>query len=216
MQILSHRGYWQEASEKNTEIAFHRSFGLGFGTETDVRDALGELVISHDPPVGGEMKFSYFLEIYKEYDQALPLALNVKADGLQSRLKILLEQYQVNNYFMFDMSVPDAKLYVEQGFKVFTRQSELESVPSLYEPSIGVWLDCFYGDWLDNNVLESHINQHKQVCLVSPDLHKRSYKEFWQNLRAMSVVSSPETSHKVMICTDFPEEAKLFFADVLT
>ncbi len=220
MLILSHRGYWQTAAEKNTEVAFHRSFGLGFGTETDVRDALGELVISHDPPVGGEMKFSDFLEIYNEYkqqqNQPLPLALNVKADGLQSRLKPLLEQYQITDYFMFDMSVPDAKLYVEQAFKVFTRHSELETTPSLYEASAGVWLDCFYGDWIDNNVLESHVNQHKQVCLVSPDLHKRSYQEFWQNLKAMPVVTNPKTSHQVMLCTDFPEAAKLLFSDVLT
>jgi glycerophosphoryl diester phosphodiesterase len=178
MHILSHRGYWQTAAEKNTETAFHRSFSLGFGTETDVRDALGELVISHDPPIGGEMKFSYFLEIYNGYkqrhSQPLPLALNVKADGLQSRLKLLLEQYEITNYFMFDMSVPDAKLY---------------------------------------DVLESHIKQNKQVCLVSPDLHKRSYQEFWQKLKAMAVVRSPEITDKVMLCTDFPEAAKLLFTD---
>ncbi|MFN5856701.1 MAG: hypothetical protein ACK456_12545 [Pseudanabaenaceae cyanobacterium] len=217
MHILSHRGYWQTAAEKNTETAFHRSFSLGFGTETDVRDALGELVISHDPPIGGEMKFSYFLEIYNGYkqrhSQPLPLALNVKADGLQSRLKLLLEQYEITNYFMFDMSVPDAKLYIEQDFKVFTRHSELETVPSLYESSMGVWLDCFYGDWIDNDVLESHIKQNKQVCLVSPDLHKRSYQEFWQKLKAMAVVRSPEITDKVMLCTDFPEAAKLLFTD---
>ena len=38
MQVISHRGYWKAASEKNTQTAFKRSFSLGYGTETDVRD----------------------------------------------------------------------------------------------------------------------------------------------------------------------------------
>jgi glycerophosphoryl diester phosphodiesterase len=45
MKIMSHRGYWRGEDEKNTTTAFSRSFDLGFGTETDVRDALGQLVI---------------------------------------------------------------------------------------------------------------------------------------------------------------------------
>ncbi len=38
MIILSHRGYWKEVSEKNKPIAFERSFSLGLGTETYIRD----------------------------------------------------------------------------------------------------------------------------------------------------------------------------------
>lgn len=48
MIILSHRGYWLKESEKNSIAAFKRSFSMGFGTETDVRDRDGQLVISHD------------------------------------------------------------------------------------------------------------------------------------------------------------------------
>ena len=55
MEILSHRGYWKTVTEKNTIIAFKRSFNLGFGTETDIRDLNGNLVISHDMP-STEMK----------------------------------------------------------------------------------------------------------------------------------------------------------------
>jgi len=36
MQILSHRGYWKETKEKNQEVAFERSFSLGFGKENDI------------------------------------------------------------------------------------------------------------------------------------------------------------------------------------
>ncbi len=52
MIILSHRGYWKSEEERNQEVAFHRSFDLGYGTETDIRDIQGKLVISHDMPQG--------------------------------------------------------------------------------------------------------------------------------------------------------------------
>ena len=57
MKILSHRGYWKTAEEKNTATAMHRSFSLGFGTETDVRDYNGKLVISHDIPDSSAISF---------------------------------------------------------------------------------------------------------------------------------------------------------------
>jgi len=41
MLVISHRGYWKELAEKNRPIAFERSFALGFGTETDIRDYKG-------------------------------------------------------------------------------------------------------------------------------------------------------------------------------
>ena len=75
MQILSHRGYWHDfLSESNKRIAFERSFDLGFGTETDLRDICGEIVISHDMPKGDEMTFEELLEIMGRRN--LPLALN--------------------------------------------------------------------------------------------------------------------------------------------
>lgn len=61
MLFLSHRGRWLEPSEKNTEAAFVRWFAQGFGTETDVRDLDGQVVISHDPPRSGAMPLARFL-----------------------------------------------------------------------------------------------------------------------------------------------------------
>jgi glycerophosphoryl diester phosphodiesterase len=87
MKILSHRGYWKEVAEKNTIEAMRRSFSLGFGTETDVRDYNGDLVISHDIADENAISFQKFLEIYGEYSKDLPLALNIKSDSLQLKLK---------------------------------------------------------------------------------------------------------------------------------
>jgi hypothetical protein len=208
MEIISHRGYWRNVGEKNQEIAFRRSFELGFGTETDIRDASGKLVIAHDPPKGSEITVERFLQIYLEYDRSLPLALNIKADGLQTRLKVLLEKYLIANYFVFDMSIPDAIGYQQQGLKAFTRHSDIETVPYLYKSVIGVWIDGFESDWVDETAIITHLDAGKQVCIVSSELHKRDYRPFWERLAKMSIINHPY----LMICTDYPEEAKKFFA----
>lgn len=208
MIILSHRGYWKDVSEKNLSIAFERSFSLGFGTETDIRDYKDELVISHDIADENCISVKEMLEIYNKYNNTLFLALNIKADGLQVKLKELLEEYNITNYFVFDMSVPDGLQYLKQDIKVFTRESEYEKIPSFYEESCGVWLDEFQGHWITKEVIEYHIKNNKQICIVSPDLHKREYKKEWQHYKE---IEKELGINNLMICTDYPEDAKEFF-----
>ena len=207
MHILSHRGYWKSLEEKNTEVAFRRSFELGFGTETDFRDFCGELVIAHDVATAEAISVKQFFEIYNSYSSKLPLAINIKSDGLQKLLREALETYNITNYFLFDMSVPDALVYIRQGgFNVYTRQSEHEKEPSFYDEAKGVWMDMFFSDWIEEEDILRHLEKGKEVCMVSPDLHKREPKEFWERLKKMSVIHS----EKVSICTDFPEDCKSF------
>jgi glycerophosphoryl diester phosphodiesterase len=207
MIILSHRGYWKSAEEKNALIAFERSFSLAFGTETDLRDRDGALAISHDPARQGALSAEAFFSAYRQHAQDLPLALNIKADGLQKLLAAALLEYQIQNYFVFDMSVPDMIAYIKTGLRVFTRQSDYEPNPVLYEQSQGVWLDGFNSDWVDEATLENHLKNGKQVCLVSPELHGRPFEAFWARLTKMPVTKSSD----VMICTDHPEQARKIF-----
>jgi glycerophosphoryl diester phosphodiesterase len=207
MQILSHRGYWTQASERNTEAAFERSFERGFGTETDVRDWDGRLVISHDPPTGQPLLLEAFFEQYRRFDGEAPLALNIKADGLCKRLQSALAEYGIRNYFVFDMSVPDALQYARRGLPFFTRQSEYEVQPSLYEDAAGVWMDCFEREWMDAAQIERHTRAGKRVCLVSPELHGRPHLPFWRSLVAWEM----HRADRLMICTDHPEAAKEYF-----
>ncbi len=208
MIILSHRGYWKEVPEKNLPIAFERSFSLGFGTETDIRDYKSELVISHDIADEKCISVKEMFEIYNQYDNTLPLALNIKADGLQVKLKELLKEYKIKDYFVFDMSVPDGLGYLKQNIKAFTRESEYEKIPSFYDEACGIWLDEFQGHWITKEVIEKHIKNNKQICIVSPDLHKREYKNEWQHYKEIEKELSIDN---LMICTDYPEEAKEFF-----
>ncbi len=209
MKILSHRGYWKSIEEKNTERAFDRSFSLGFGTETDIRDLAGELVVSHDMPQSGALPAKKMLEIHQGNDSALPLALNIKSDGLQLPLIILIEKYEVEHYFLFDMSIPDALISLKHGLKCFTRQSEYEPDPAFYSQAEGVWLDGFHEEWWDEELVQKHLDRGKKVCMVSPDLHRRPHLPFWEKLASWDARSSSA----LMICTDLPEAAKELFGD---
>lgn len=113
MEIISHRGYWLELHERNQPVAFHRSFDLGFGTETDVRDCAGRLLISHDMPTGDEMTLDDLLDIMG--GRNLPLAINIKADGLAKAIAAKFTERGHTNWFVFDMAVPDMRSYLAEG-----------------------------------------------------------------------------------------------------
>ncbi|MFT4967182.1 MAG: hypothetical protein ACI9CD_000179 [Candidatus Deianiraeaceae bacterium] len=200
--IITHRGFWLEKSEQNQKIAFERALQSGFGIETDLRDANGTVVISHDIPKGGEMTFDEFICLYKQHNTDTMLALNIKSDGLQTIVKNIMEKHSVANYFCFDMSVPDALHYHRNNLTFFTRESEYENTP-LYEFAQGVWIDVFISsNWITEEVIHGHINNGRKVCFVSPELHRRDYTEEWERYK--------QYYHKfgdnAMFCTDYPSK----------
>src|SRR5262245_54059112 len=130
MQIISHRGLWMRAEEKNSQAAFAESFRAGFGAEVDVRDLDGALVVSHDPPTRGALALDAVLEDHRRLGPSLPLALNVKSCGLASRLVEAICRFAVADCFVFDMAVPDALDYVRRGLPAYTRISEHEEQPA--------------------------------------------------------------------------------------
>ncbi len=207
MQIISHRGYWQVPDEKNKSISFQRSFGLELGTETDIRDYLGEIVISHDIADATAITLQDMFTIYNESVKKPILALNIKSDGLQQKLKIALQQFEIKNYFVFDMSVPDTLGYIAEGIDFFSRQSEFEPKPVFYKECKGVWLDAFMADWYDTQIIIDHLRNKKKVAIVSSDLHKRDVMPMWERLKKDEI-------HKmdgVVLCTDVPEYALNYF-----
>jgi glycerophosphoryl diester phosphodiesterase len=208
MIILSHRGYWKYVSEKNTRSSFERSFELGFGTETDIRDNGGKLVVSHEMANDSAMQIEEFLDIYRSFGKRLHLALNIKADGLQTELKRLLCDYEVENYFVFDMAVPDGLLYARQKFVTFTRHSDFEPTPSYYDLAQGIWLDEFMSHWITDSVIEEHLKARKSICIVSPELHNRDNSAEWKHYQELERKIGHD---RLMLCTDFPELAQEFF-----
>ncbi|MBD3751770.1 MAG: phosphodiesterase [Micrococcales bacterium] len=201
MRVISHRGWWLNPAEKNTRLAFERSFAAGFATETDIRDdGRGGLVISHDPPTGGEMTLGALLELASAYALNGPMALNIKADGLASAVAQELARYPQLEAFVFDMSVPDTPAYFAVGVDVFARRSEVEPVTVWPELVRGVWLDAFEEERYTTFDLEALLADGP-VCVVSSELHGRDPKPLWTLLRPLV------RSEGLILCTDLPDEA---------
>lgn len=207
MEIISHRGYWKNNDEKNQLVAFHQSFSLGFGTETDFRDYDQEIVIAHDIPLPSSIKANIFFQLYHQYHCNSTLALNIKADGLQLKIKQLIEEHKIDNYFVFDMSVPDTIGYINHDINFYSRQSEYETSPVFYKECAGIWLDAFVDTWYTTDLILTHLNNNKKVAIVSPELHQRDYLPLWQQLKD----SYMHQQKNVIICTDLPEQAADFF-----
>lgn len=208
MNIIAHRGLWTVSEEKNTEEALLRALDQDFGIETDIRDYMGRLVISHN--VADES--SPLAEVLFRHCQARMvdsvLALNVKADGIQPLLIPLLEKYGISNYFLFDMSVPEMVVYHEKAMPYYTRQSDIEKECVLYETAAGVWMDSFYNDtWLTAAEIDKHLSNQKRVCLISPELHGKPYQNLWKMLQRNGF----SKFRQIALCTDNPVLAKEYF-----
>lgn len=203
MEVISHRGYWKTPDEKNGLVAFDRSFALGFGTETDIRDHDGRLVISHDMPIDRPMPIEVYLDSLKrKATKPLLQALNIKADGQAELLAKALAGVQ-HPWFVFDMSIPDTLQHLKVGNPVYARMSEYEPFPEALKSRIkGIWLDGFEGIWYSADTIRGLLDQGLGVCVVSPELHKRAdYADFWRSL-------IPFRDHPgLSLCSDLPEEA---------
>ena len=204
MEVISHRGYWKTAPEKNLEVAFERSFALGFGTETDIRDQNGRLVISHDMPTGEVLSLDTYLDcLARSATRPLLQALNIKADGLAKPLAAAMKG-NPNPWFVFDMSLPDTLMQLQAGNPVYMRLSEYETIPTRLEARIkGIWLDAFEGLWYDVDTFGALLNRGLSVCVVSPELHEREdHVELWTSLRPLRHRTG------LSLCTDLPEQAR--------
>ncbi len=207
MQIISHRGYWKDfATESNKKIAFERSFNMGIGTETDLRDVKGTIVISHDMPRGTEMTFEELLQIMS--GRNLPLALNIKADGLGTEIERLLMKYEHTNYFTFDMSVPDLVYQTEKtNLNVYTGCSDMNPYSPMNKKVKGIWLDAFYEVWYSEKQIIDFLNTGKEVCIVSEDLHGRVNDKQWCMLNRYEFLDND----RIMLCTNEPDKAAMYF-----
>lgn len=219
IECIAHRGFWNDDSPKNSASSFEQAFRSGFGVETDLRDHLGQVVISHDPPGSErppELTFAELLELYKKLGGQGTLALNIKADGLAMDIKKTLEDHEISQYFVFDMSIPDMLSYTRLGMNVFARQSELET-PLIFQDgnaygataTKGIWLDAFYSVWYPPKLVTGHLAAGFDVCMVSPELHRRDHLKWWREIKkTMSQVdvNAHQRIGKLMLCTDYPEK----------
>lgn len=185
--------------------ALERSIKEGYGFETDFRDCAGKILISHNPPKGTEITADDLFKMYQKSESKEPLALNIKADGLQDMMAALLKKYSIDNYFFFDMSVCDTVIYVEKKLKIASRLSEYEKDMPFYKDSATVWIDYFNSDGSTIQKVKETLRDKKIACVVSPELHKRSYQQMWSQLLPL------KDEPNLYLCTDVPDIAKDYF-----
>jgi hypothetical protein len=201
--VLAHRGIWYRVSDQNSPRALRAALEQGFGLETDVRDHLGELVISHDMPDDPDLTLADVLS----WVLGVPglIALNIKADGLGQALKNRLEPLAHPEIFAFDMSLPQARTFSNLDLPIAARVSEFESIQNLkrgpYASSAYLWIDCFDSDWFlnDETLVEALIG--RTGILVSPEIHGRDFMDGWFWIRDLR-----SQGYRVGLCTDYPLE----------
>jgi len=209
VDIIAHRGLWLKESEQNSIESLTQAIKSGYGVETDIRDLDGKIVISHDLPNKKNILLSSFLEIYQSLNSfngfKPSIAINIKSDGLHEKLVDLIDRFDVNNYFVFDMSIPDTLKYINLKLNTFIRISEYEIYPRKLKGIKGVWIDQFKKQWFTIDEISKHLIEGRDVCIVSSELHGRDEHELWKNIKHSSF------DGRIMICTDKPRKAEQYF-----
>lgn len=214
MHIVAHRGITSPTEKKdgNTIELLLSSLNKGFGVETDLRDFLGNIVLSHDPPTKQTALLEEFLCRINTLNKKQVLALNIKSDGQHNVIRSILQKYESNktkileNAFFFDMSIPSlyqfSKIFPKRNLA--SRISDLECIPLLYDRIGWLWVDCFEKEWFDEEQIEKFMADGKNLCFVSPELHNLPHLELWKKLK--------QSGHNgLYLCTDLAAEAKSFF-----
>jgi len=166
MQIIAHR--------RNT-VEELKATPIEYGIEMDIRSYGDKLIVHHDPFVDAVD----FEEWIKHFHHKT-LILNIKEEGIEYRVKDIVEKHGIQDYFFLDLSFPYLIKMVNKGEKrVAVRFSEYESLEtalSLAGMAEWVWIDYFTKMPLTKKAYNA-LSRHFKICIVSPELQGRDAKE---------------------------------------
>lgn len=207
-QIICHRGYWDDHSfPPNSLESFSRAFENGYGVETDIRNIGETIIIGHDI-ADNECTLNDFFHAYSAFESSssypASLLLNIKADGLAASITNLLDKFRIQQYFCFDMSVPETLSYEKHNLNYLVRFSEYEDNTVLIRSlnPMGIWVDSFHGKLYDNEALTDLADVASNLFIVSPELHKRSITD---DYLAWLDVLHGKIGMNLKVCTDVPQ-----------
>ncbi len=200
--IYAHRGVGTSRDQQNSPLSMETAHKLGFGVETDFRSHNNRLVISHDPYMDNDFA------CLNEFDfQDIPVAMNVKEDGLFKQYQEFLDTNQHEHSFIFDGSIPEMAKIRDMGLPHALRLSEYER--ELPWETRFIWVDAFVSEWWLGNQEIIDLQQEHFLVFVSPELHGRNFESAWTYFRTIS----QEKSKKFGICTDLPSQLKEFLSE---
>jgi hypothetical protein len=172
-----------------------------YGVEVDIRSHGNDLVVNHEPFVSGENLNTWITA----YNHSM-LILNVKEEGLETRLLSLMKKWGIEDFFFLDQSFPFLIKTSSAGERrCAARVSEYEPVDTALSlaPKIDwVWVDCFTKFPLTKYDAERLKKRSLKLCLVSPELLERFGENEIPNIYAVM------TERRIQIdavCTKFPE-----------
>ncbi len=159
-------------SHRINTLAQLRALPTCYGAELDIRSHGNDLIIHHDPFVAGEPFYCWVAE-YKHGT----LILNVKEEGLETRLIDLMKKHRIDDYFFLDQSFPFLIKWSKLGERrCAVRISEFESIDTaltLAGKVDWVWVDCFTHFPLESSDALRLQQAGFKLCLVSPELQGR-------------------------------------------
>mgnify|MGYP006074927485 CR=1 FL=1 len=172
-----------------------------YGLEIDIRSYGKNLVLNHDPFKKGELLKDWI----KHYHHGT-LILNVKEEGLEEEIKLILDDSKIIDYFFLDQSFPFLIKWAKRGENNcavrFSEFESLETVISLSGKISWVWVDCFSKYIITKEIADKLKNNDFNICLVSPELQGRDgYSEIplvAKNIKDADI-------HIDAVCTKMPE-----------
>jgi hypothetical protein len=192
-QIFAHRGFWSTGIVANSSEAFLRAAEYGFGIETDLRNDDRGVWVAHDP---ADLKDR--IEASLTLNLGVPVALNIKSDGLGSFGLEHLPKILASGSFFFDGSLPQMLDFRRKNIPHALRISEYEmSLP--WTPDY-IWLDCFEGDWWISDLNIFEIFPNPNFVVVSSELHNRNPNFMWDAIYQLDAA----IRDRIMVCTDRP------------
>ena len=151
-----------------------------YGVEIDLRSIDKEIILCHDPFKKGIL-FKHWIKYYKHR----LIVLNVKEEGLEKKIITILRKNRINNYFFHDQTF-SSMLKNMKRTKVSIRFSEYEKIANkkkLFKYIKWVWLDNFTHIPLDSKFYKYLSKNKINLCLVSPELVKKTRKAEINHLR---------------------------------
>lgn len=203
MNIICHRGQWEKKVHQNSLKACLKGIEGHQGIEIDLKNLNGDIVLSHDP-LKMNQKAIKLETLFKKCPKTF-FALNIKEDGLAPTLKKLLKKYKIKNYMCFDLSRPEELNYQALKLAVFKRFGDKDPKPANLES--GLVVDIFDQACLPDIFRTLKRSSSGPLFFISPELHGQPELAFWNKLKDLS----QKTSQKLYLCTDFPDEALIFF-----
>ena len=199
IEIFAHRAIYQD--RQNTIEGIENNLKAGFNIEIDVRKNNLGIYLAHDIEEEGELLENAF-KIIRNYNKKV--AIHVKENfNVQEIINLVLKYNLKENCFIF--STLDETINTQE-----VHVGHYHSFKKNFSDGKFFWCDESNGKWYDKKLFFENKKEHKIIITMSRELLEKSnldeIKNEWKRLIELGADG---------ICTDYPNELKIFVSDML-